>query len=215
VAKFDHVGEVSPALLLQLAPGERVMVTVDSVRYRDPSVAVNRMKYTFPDPTGQSLIQNWHYFETLDGPGTATLSTGIVGEIRFGHLNAGEQFLLHAGALLAHEATMRYDRVVLAVYQMVNANQPSYLTAARLIGPGSFAFQTHGNALSFNLKPGEWIRTDPEALLSISPGMPIRVTVIGGSPNFPPGHYFPIVDIAGPGTALVHSGRFLVGAPQE
>jgi uncharacterized protein (AIM24 family) len=207
VAQFDHVGDVSPALLVQLAPKERVLVQVDSVRYRDPGVAVDRAKYTFPNPTGRFPRTLWHYFETLDGPGTATVSTGTVGEIRIGQLAAGESTFLHGAALIAHEGTMGFDLVTLATYQMPRAVVQSYLLATRLTGPGRFAFQMHGNALTFTLKPGEVIRTVPASLLMVSPGMPIRVQVVGGAPHFPPMHYFPLVDIAGPGTALVHSGR--------
>jgi uncharacterized protein (AIM24 family) len=210
MVKMDHVGDVSPALLLQLGAGERVMVLVDSVRYRDPQIRVDRVKYTYPNPTGRFPGTLWHYFETLDGPGTATVSTGVVGEIRIGHLGPGETLLLHSGALLAHESTMGYDRVTLANYQLPRHAVSSYLTATRLTGPGSFAFQTHGNALTFNLKPGEVIRTELHALLSLSVGMPLRVNVFGGSPHFPPMHYFPLIDVAGPGTVLVHSGRFVL-----
>ena len=207
--KFDHVGDVSPALLIQLAPGERVMVPMDSVRYRDPAIQVDRVKYTYPNPVGRFPANFWHYFETLDGPGAATVSIGTVGEIRLGTLAAGETVMLHGAALLAHEATMKYDVVTLVTYQLPRAIISHYVTAARLTGPGQFAFQTHGNALTFNLKAGETIRTDPASLLSMTAGMNLRPSVFGGSPHFPPMHYFALLDITGPGTVLVHSGRLV------
>jgi uncharacterized protein (AIM24 family) len=211
MAKFDHVGDVSPALLIQLGAKEQVMVLVDSVRYRDPGVVVGRVKYEYPNPTGRIPKVLWLYFETLEGPGTATVSTGIVGEIRIGTLQTGESLFLHSGALIAHESTVKYDRVPLSPYQLPRVPFTQYLTAARLTGPGSFAFQTHGNALTFNLKPGETVRTEMHALLSVTPGTGIKVSVYGGAPHFPPLHYFPLVDVTGPGTVLVHSGRFLIG----
>ncbi|MCI4351447.1 MAG: AIM24 family protein [Thermoplasmata archaeon] len=213
--KFDHVGDVSPALLIQLAPKERVMILVDSVRYRDASIAIDRVKYTYPNPTGRFPGTLWHYFETLDGPGTATVSTGVVGEIRLGRLAAGESLLLHSGALIAHEATMTYDRVTLANYQLPRGVTSHFVTAARLTGPGQFAYQTHGNALTFTLKTGESVRTEPSALLSVTPGTTIRPVVFGGAPHFPPLHYFALLDIGGPGTAVVHSGRLIYQAGAE
>lgn len=206
---FDHVGDVAPALLVQLAAQERVMVQVDSVRYRDPSVAVNRVRYVFPNPTGRFPKNLWHFFETLDGPGTSTVSTGTVGEIRLATLGPGQSMFLHGASLLAHEASMRFDLVALASYSMPRSVVASYLLASRLTGPGSFAYQTHGNALTFNLKPGERVRTDPASLLSLTPGVGVQVSVFGGAPHFPPMHYFPLVDLTGPGTVLVHSGRIL------
>jgi uncharacterized protein (AIM24 family) len=211
VAKFDHVGDISPALLIEIPAREQVMVLVDSVRYRDPGVTVGRVKYEYPNPTGRMPKTLWHYFETLDGPGSATVSTGIVGEIRFGRLAPGESLFLHSGALMAHESTMKYDRITLASYDVPRGAFTRYLTATRLTGPGQFAFQTHGNALSFNLKPGESVRTEMDALLTVTPGAKLAVKVFGGAPHFPPMHYFPLVDVTGPGTVLVHSGRYLLG----
>jgi uncharacterized protein (AIM24 family) len=210
MAKFDHVGDVSPALLAQIGAGERVMVPVDHVRYRDPTVTVGRVRYDYPNPTGRIPHTLWHYFETLDGPGTATIATGLVGEVRIGVLRAGEILLLHAGALLAHESTMGYDRVTLATYPMPRSPINHFLTAVRLTGPGNFAFQTHGNALTFQLKEGEALRSEPAALLSLTPDVKVQVMVFGGSPHFPPMHYFPLVHLTGPGTVLVHSGRRIV-----
>lgn len=213
--KFDHHGDVAPSLLAQLGPNERILVLVDSVRYRDPTIRVDRFKYEYPNPSGRIPRTLWHYFETLDGPGTATISTGMVGEIRTGSLGPGETLLLHSSALLAHEATMNFDLVALATYAMPRSAFNHYLMAHRLTGPGQYAYQTHGNALTFNLAAGESIRTDPHALLGVTPTVQIRVEVYGGAPHFPPMHYFPIVRITGPGSVLVHSGHRVVGVAAE
>lgn len=215
MAKYDHVGDVSPALLIQMAAGERVMVPIDCVRYRDPGVHVDRVKYAFPNPTGTSFPAQWtKYFETLDGPGTATVSTGIVGEIRLGSLRPTEPYYLHAAALVGHDATLTYRQVALAAYQMPGENGYRYLLAAELRGPGNFAYQTQGNALTMTLKAGETIRTVPHALLSFTWGVTVRVNIFGGAPNFPSMHYFPLVDITGPGTVMVHSGEVFEGGPE-
>lgn len=208
MAAFDHVGDVAPALLVQLAPRERVLVPIDQVRYRDPTVGVDRVKYTFPNPTSFVGFRSWRYFEALDGPGTATVSTGLVGEIRLGRLAPGEPVFLHDAALLAHEATMSYRQVLLATYQLPNANQPFFVIAAELTGPGQYAVQCQGNVLSFALKPGEILRCHPDALLSMERSVQYRVQVFGGPPSFLTGHYFPLMDLAGPGTVLIHSGRY-------
>lgn len=207
---FDHTGDVAPSLLIQLAARERVLVQVDSVRYRDPTIAVDRYRYTYPNPSGRIPRTLWHYFETLDGPGTATVSTGVIGEIRIGRLGPGESFLLHGAALVAHEAAMGFDLVTLANYTMPRSAMTHYLQAARVTGPGQFAYQTHGNALTFNLKPGETVRSEPQSILSLTPTVRIAVNVFGGSPHFPPLHYFPLVDLTGPGTVMVHSGRLVL-----
>ncbi|MCI4345985.1 MAG: AIM24 family protein [Thermoplasmata archaeon] len=213
--KLDHVGDVSPALLLQLGPQERALVPVDHVRYRDPSVRVDRVKVTFPNPAGRWPPNLTRYFESLDGPGTATVSSGMVGEIRVMTLAAGQSILLHHAALLAHEAGMGFSLVVLSVYQLPGEQNPRYLECAQLTGPGTYAIQTFGNALTFELKAGEWLRTAPHALLAITQGVGVRLNVWGGMPNFPPSHFFPLLDIGGPGTVMVHSGEFIFEGPRE
>lgn len=215
MAKYDHVGDVAPALLLQLAAGEKSLVQLDSVKYRDPTVKVDRVKLTFPNPTGQWPRTLWRYFETLEGPGSATVSSGTVGEIRTQSLGPGESMHLHHAALLGYDATMGFGLVVLAVYQIPGLQNPSYLEAVQITGPGNYAFQTLGNALTFQLKPGEALRTVPHALLGLTPGVGVRVNVFGGLPNFPPNHYFPLIDVVGPGTVMVHSGEFFVEGPTE
>ncbi|MCI4330687.1 MAG: AIM24 family protein [Thermoplasmata archaeon] len=215
MSKMDHIGDVAPALLLQLAAGEKSLVLLDSVKYRDPTVKVDRIRRTFPNPTGQWPTQLGRYFETLEGPGSATISTGTVGEVRPQSLGAGESIFLHHASLLAHDAQMGFGLVVLAVYQVPGMQQPSYLEAVQLTGPGNYAFQTLGNALTFQLKPGETIRTVPHALLGLSPGVGVRVNIFGGAPNFPTNHYFPLLDVVGPGTVMVHSGEFFMEGPRE
>jgi len=214
MVRFDHVGDVAPALLVQLAPRERVLVPVDMVRYRDPTVGVDRVKYTYPNPTSGIGLSSWKYFEALDGPGTATVSTGMVGEIRLGQLQPGEPMFLHDGALLAHEATIQYRKVLLARYQLPIQNSPvAYVTAAELLGPGQYAVQCHGNVLSFTLNPGEILRCHPDALVSMERTIQYRVQIFGGPPAFPGPHYFPLMDFAGPGKIQIHSGRYQLVEP--
>lgn len=216
MVSFDHVGDVAPALLVQLAPRERVLVPIDRVRYRDPTVGVDRVKYSYPNPTSAMGLSSWSYFEALDGPGTATVSLGVVGEIRLGRLEPGQPLFVHDAALLAHEATIQYRKVLLATYQLPNVNQPLFVTAAEILGPGQYAMQCHGNVLSFPLKPGEILRCHPDALVSLDHTVRYRVQVFGGPPSFPATHFFPLMDLAGPGNVLVHSGRYEVtAAPSE
>ncbi len=208
MTRMDHVGDVAPALLLQMKDGERVLVLLDSVRYRDPSIRVDRVKLSFPNPTGQWPSRLSRYFETLDGPGAATVSSGGVGEIRVQTLAAGEGFFLHGESLLAHEAGIQFRLSALATFQMPNQGWVC-LEGTELTGPGTFAFQTLGNALTFRLGPGETVRCAPHAFLGMTPGVGVRVQIFGGSPGFPFHHFFPLVDLTGPGTVLVHSGEYV------
>jgi uncharacterized protein (AIM24 family) len=213
MVSLDHVGDVSPALLVQLAPRERVLVPIDRVRYRDPSVGVDRVKYSYPNPTSAVGLPSWSYFEALDGPGTATVSTGTVGEIKLGRLEPGQPLYVHDAALICHEASIQYRKVLLASYQLPGNNNTFYVTSAEIMGPGQYAIQCHGNVLSFTLKPGEVLRAHPDALVSFDHTVQYRVQVFGGYPSFPPQHFFPLLDLAGPGRVMIHSGRYQLVEP--
>ncbi|MGI0053896.1 MAG: AIM24 family protein [Thermoplasmata archaeon] len=216
MARLDHIGDVAPALLVQMAERERVLVLIDSLRYRDPRVSIDRVKLTFPNPAGRWPPTLWRYFESLDGPGAATVSTGAVGEVRIESLPADRSYYLHGAALLAHEAAIRLRLVPLAVYQMPPQLGWVCMEGVELTGPGTFAFQTMGNALTFHLHPGETVRCAPHAFLGMTPGVTVNVRIFGGAPGFPFNHYFPLVDLTGPGDVLVHSGEFLPpSAPAE
>lgn len=208
------MGDVAPALLAILNSGEKVLVPIDQVRYRDPTVKVDRVTLTFPNPVpnpplGLKTLSAW--FESLEGPGSATISPGRVGEFRIMNLGPGEGYLIHHASLMALEVTVRLSEVILATYNSMRSTYPSYFKAMLLQGPGKFAVQTRGNVLSFNLKPSETIRAPPHSVVGLKPGVQVRAQVFGGPPAFPRLHYFALVDLTGPGEVLLHSGLPVVG----
>ncbi len=214
LVKLDHVGDVAPALLATLNTGEKVLVPIDQVRYRDPTVKVDRVTLTFPNPVpnppmGLKTLSLW--FESLEGPGSATISAGKVGEFRIMTLGPGESYLLHHASLMAMESTVRLSEVILAAYNTMRSTYPAYFKAMHLQGPGRFAIQTRGNVLSFELRPGETVRAPPYSVVGLKPGVQVRAQVFGGPPAFPRLHYFPLVDLTGPGNVLLHSGLPVVG----
>ncbi len=207
--KLDHVGDVSPALLAVLNTGEKVLVPIGQVRYREPTIKVDRVQLSFPNPApnpplGMRTLYLW--FESLEGPGTATVSPGRVGEFRITSLGPGDAYLLHHASLMAMETSVQLSEVILASYSNMRTSYPMYFKAVLLKGPGKYAIQARGNVLSFNLKPGETIRAPPYSVVGMSPGVGVRVQVFGGPPAFPRLHYFALVDMTGPGNVLLHSG---------
>lgn len=199
--KFDHLGDVAPVLLVELAEGDKAVVPVGSVRYRDPSVGVDRLKLSLSNPFPGDFGPIWEYFEVLEGPGTATVSTGRIGEVRRLRLDPEESLRVHPGAILARDATTEYQLV-----SLVNT-----LTLAELAGPGLVALQTRGNVLSFALAKGEKLRAPPYSVVSVSSGTHAEMQAYVGGPNLSPSHYFSVIEFTGPGTVLLHSGRFESG----
>jgi uncharacterized protein (AIM24 family) len=207
MVKLDHVGDVAPALLAVMGPGEKILVPIDQVRYRDPGVKVDRVQLTFPNPYKQLGMKNISlYFESLEGPGSATISAGRVGEFRVIPIAEGKTVFLHEASLMAMEASVTVSKKILATYQMPRTMYPYGFSVLRFDGPGKIAIQSRGNVLSFTLKPGETVRAPLHSVVVIQPGVKVHVQVYGGAPAFPPLHYFPLVDLTGPGTVMLHSG---------
>ncbi|MDE1819871.1 MAG: AIM24 family protein [Euryarchaeota archaeon] len=208
--KFDHLGDVAPVLLLDIAEDEGAIVPIGSVRYRDPSINVDRLKLVLPRPMPGEIGNISEYFEVLEGPGTATVSTGRIGEVRVMELAPRQSLYLHSGAVLGRDARTDFRRVSVASYPLPHSVDLGYFVVAQITGPGLVAFQTQGNVLSFDIAPGERIRAPPHSVVAILPGIRMKVQVYGGPPDFPPLHYFSLVEFTGPGKVLLHSGRSLL-----
>ncbi|MCI4370908.1 MAG: AIM24 family protein, partial [Thermoplasmata archaeon] len=83
----------------------------------------------------------------------------------------------------------------------------TYLFADEMTGPGTIVFQSYGNILSFQLQPGERMRTNVAALLAAANTVSVRVDWLA-SPSMAStgGVPLPVLDLTGPGRVLVHSG---------
>lgn len=216
----DSVGGITPAVLATLRPGEKILAAHGLMLYKDGDVKVHRR-------TMKSLGVSWshlmglratgdteegYFFAEFEGPGHVTFSRDKGGEVRIVQLAPGQVLRLREGHLICLDETVQYYPMVLAQYPSptVDSNgqrKTVYVFADQLTGPGTIVFQSFGNILSFDLKPGEAMRTSIDGLLAVAPTVSFRINWLGGTGMVgTQGAQIPIVDLSGPGSVLVHSG---------
>ena len=214
--KADTVGSITPAVLVQLRPGEKILAEHEIMLHMDGPVKIARktMKQLGVS-TGHLLSmrargdqEENYFFAEFEGPGNVTFSRDKGGEVRVMDLAKGQAVRLRAGHLICFDESVRYNPMVLAQWTVWQGNEQErrYLFVDELTGPGTIVFQSYGNILSFTLNAGEAIRTSPEGLLLTSPSNPVRVNWLLNPGNYGAGAQHAVLDIQGPGAVMVHSG---------
>ncbi|HXQ93677.1 MAG TPA: AIM24 family protein [Thermoplasmata archaeon] len=217
----DTVGGIAPAVLVTLRPGEKVLAAHGLMLYKEQPVQVHRRTMKSLGVSRTHLMgmhamgdsEESYFFAEFEGPGHVSFSRDKGGEVRVLHLAPGQTLRLRDGHLICFDESVRYYPMVLAQYPApvpdANGQRPvTYLFADELTGPGTIVYQSYGNILSFDLKPGEAMRTSVSGLLAAANTVQLRVDWLAGPAMATTGPTpLPVLDLVGPGTVLVHSGE--------
>ncbi len=214
--KADTVGGITPAVLVQLQPGEKVLAAHDIMLHMDGPVKIARKSLKHLGVSTAHLMslrargdsEDSYFFAEFEGPGNVTFSRDKAGEVRILQLAPGQGIRLRSGHLICFDETVRYNPMILAQWVIQNGQDQDteYLFADELYGPGTIVFQSYGNILSFNLRPGEAMRTSTEGLLASSPTTSVNVGWLGAQMAGLMMNPKPILYLTGPGQVMVHSG---------
>ena len=215
--KADTVGTITPAVLVQLRPGEKVLAAHEIMLHMDGPVKIARRTMAQLGVSRTHLMamrargdsEEGYFFAEFQGPGNVTFSRDKAGEVRVLDLAAGQTVRLRSGHLICFDESVKYFPMVLAqwVVRKGNEQETEYLFADELTGPGTIVFQSVGNILSFALGPTEAIRTSTEGLLLAAPTNSVAVNWLRGAAGLVTGGYaHPVLDVRGPGAIMVHSG---------
>jgi uncharacterized protein (AIM24 family) len=216
----DSVGGIAPAVLVTLRPGEKMLAAHGLMLYKEQQVQVHRRTMKSLGVSRTHLMgmhalgdsEESYFFAEFEGPGHVSFSRDKGGEVRVLPLPQGTTLRLRDGHLICFEETVRYYPMVLAQYPapIPDANgrrAVTYLFADELTGPGTIVYQSYGNILSFQLQPGERMRTSVASLLAAANTVSIRIDWLASPAMASTGSVpLPVLDLAGPGLVLVHSG---------
>lgn len=214
----DTVGGITPAVLVTLHPGEKILAAHEIMLYKEQTVQLHRRTMKSLGVSTAHLMGmkamgdsgEGYFFAEFEGPGHVTFSRDKGGEVRILQLPPGQTLRLREGHLICFDESVRYYPMVLGKYYTQNSNgeqEVHYLFADELTGPGTIVLQSYGNLLTFNLQPGEPMRTSVDALLAAANTIQMNINFLGsagmvGSQNL----QIPVIDLVGPGTVMVHSG---------
>jgi uncharacterized protein (AIM24 family) len=193
--KADTVGGITPAVLVQLRPGEKILAAHEIMLHMDNGVKLARktMKQLGVSRThlmgmhSRGDAEEEYFFAEFEGPGSVTFSRDKSGEVRIMELQPNQKVRLRAGHLICFDESVKYYPMVLTqwVVREGNESHTEYLFVDELTGPGTIALQSYGNILSFTLNPGEIVRTSTEGLLLTSPSNPVQVNWLAGGGSAP------------------------------
>lgn len=214
--KADAVGEITPAVLVQLRAGEKILADHEIMLHMDGGLRLARRTMSqlgVPRTHLMALhatgaVGEEYYFAEYEGPGSITFSRDKGGEVRIRELAPGETIRLRSGHLICFDTTVRYMPQVLArwVVTVGNDTRTEYAFVDDLTGPGTIVYQAFGNILSFELGAGERLHTAPEALLASAATTTVQVVALPVTGGIAQWTYRPIFSVQGPGAVLVHSG---------
>jgi uncharacterized protein (AIM24 family) len=216
----DSVGGIAPAVLVTLRPGEKLLASHGLMLYKEQQVQVHRRTMKSLGVSRSHLMgmhalgdnDESYFFAEFEGPGHVSFSRDKGGEVRVLPLPPGTTLRLRDGHLICFDESVRYYPMVLAKYPApvpdANGQRPvTYLFADELTGPGTIVYQSYGNILSFQLQPGERMRTSVASLLAAANTVSLRVDWLASPGMATTGPApVPVLDLVGPGTVLVHSG---------
>lgn len=208
--------------------------------YKEPSVRFGRRTMKSLGVNTSHLMrmrsasggEEQYFFAEFEGPGHVSFSRDKGGEVRVMDLPPGQTVQLRSGHLICFDESIRYYPKIIASYQVRKGNETETVNVVvdELTGPGTIVFQAYGNILSFQLRPGESMRTSLEALLLSQNTVGMRVDFLGqalqnalggvglgsvgqmfGLGNAmmgtnPNQNQAPVIDLVGPGQVMVHSG---------
>lgn len=160
-------GEFIPIALATLAQGEQIYCEGGLMVYSDPSIGFGYKWLTQGGVVGtlkRTLVGGLPFqLHEYTGPGYVAFSRFRPGETRVMTLEPGKAVDVAEHSLLLATNTIQYDTFYVQGTGRIGRMIGFWMD--RLTGPGTFAFQGHGNLLKFTLAAGEAMDVDHGALV--------------------------------------------------
>ena len=176
--KADTVGGITPAVLVQLQPGEKILAAHEIMLYKEGTVKLARRTLKSLGVSTTHLLglralgdnEEAYFLAEFEGPGSVTFSRDKGGEVRVLQLQPGQTIRLRQGHIICFDPSVKYNPIVLLQYPSPTPNENGqrptvYVFADELTGPGKVALHAYGNVISMGLAPNETITADMGALL--------------------------------------------------
>jgi uncharacterized protein (AIM24 family) len=174
--QVDVKGEYIPIALATLGPGEQLYCEGGLMVYSDPSIGFGYKWLTqggVASTLKRTLVGGLPFqLHEYTGPGYVAFSRFRPGETRVVELEPGKQVDIAEHSLLLATNTIQYDTFYVQGTGRIGRMIGFWMD--RLTGPGTFAFQGHGNILKFTLAANEAMDIDHGALLMKDASVQVR-----------------------------------------
>lgn len=169
-------GDYIPIALTTLGPGEQIYCEGGLMVYSDPTIGFGYRWLTQGGVAAtlkRTLVGGLPFqLHEYTGPGYVAFSRFRPGETRVIELPAGKAVDVAEHSLLLATSTIQYDTFYVQGTGRIGRMIGFWMD--RLTGPGTFAFQGHGNILKFTLAQGEAMDIDHGALVMKDASVHVR-----------------------------------------
>ena len=169
-------GDYIPIALTTLGPGEQIYCEGGLMVYSDPTIGFGYRWLTQGGVAAtlkRTLVGGLPFqLHEYTGPGYVAFSRFRPGETRVVELEAGKAVDVAEHSLLLATSTIHYDTFYVQGTGRIGRMIGFWMD--RLTGPGTFAFQGHGNILKFTLAQGEAMDIDHGALVMKDASVTVR-----------------------------------------
>jgi uncharacterized protein (AIM24 family) len=169
-------GEFIPVALATLGPGEQIFCEGGLMVFSDPTIGFGIRWMTQGGVLGamkRTLVGGLPFqLHEYTGPGYVAFSRFRPGETRVVTLDAGKAVDVAEHSLLLATNGIGYETFYVAGTGRIGRMIGFWMD--RLTGPGTFAFQGHGNILKFTLAEKEAMDIDHGALLMKDASVTVR-----------------------------------------
>jgi uncharacterized protein (TIGR00266 family) len=207
--KYHILGTVQQVLALEILPGKTVFSDAGAMSWMTSTVnmgtkasgGLGGMLKRAVSGASAFIID----FDAVGGPGQAAFSTDFPGKVLPIELDAGQSVVLHKHAFLCAEKSVALD-VFLTKKMGAGMFGGEGFILQKLTGPGMVFAELDGDAVEYNLKPGEVLKVEPGHIAMFEGTVSFDIQMVKGIANILfGGEGLFLGMLTGPGRVWLHS----------
>lgn len=202
-------GTVQQTVIIDLAPGQTVFSDAGGMSWMSGSIEMNThsggglggmVKRAFSGAT-LFVID----FTSPRAPGQVAFCSDFPGKILAFELDAGEAMIMHKHAFVCAEKSVQLDITFTRKFGAGLVGGEGFILQ-KVTGPGMVFAELDGDAVEYQLKPGETMRVEPGHIAMFEPTVTFDITRIKGIKNMLfGGEGIFLGTLTGPGRIFLHS----------
>jgi uncharacterized protein (TIGR00266 family) len=207
--KYHILGTVQQVLALELQPGRTVFSDAGAMSWMTSAVTMSTkgsgglggMLKRAVSGASAFIVD----FDAAGGPGQAAFSTDFPGKVLPIELDAGQSIVMHKHAFLCAEKSATLDVFFTKKLGAGMFGGEGFILQ-KLAGPGMVFAELDGDAVEYNLKPGEVLKVEPGHIAMFEGTVAFDIQMVKGVANILfGGEGLFLGTLSGPGRVWLHS----------
>ena len=207
--KYHILGTVQQVLAVEIQPGKTLFSDAGAMSWMTSTVSMSTkgsgglggMLKRAVSGASAFIID----FDAASGPGQATFSTDFPGKVLPIELDAGQSVVMHKHAFLCAEKSVTLDVFFTKKLGAGMFGGEGFILQ-KLTGPGMVFAELDGDAVEYQLKPGEVLKVEPGHIAMFEGTVAFDIQMVKGIANILfGGEGLFLGTLTGPGRVWLHS----------